>query len=142
MNHLKVAVCVAVLFVCVGCQDKHPEIVPVSGKVTIDGQPLTVGQVKILANDRRTAQATIQSDGTFKMSCYELNDGAPVGTHLAIVSAVESIDERSNRWHAPKRYANKISSELWVTIDGPTDDLEIKLTWDGDKNSGPFVDKF
>lgn len=125
-----------------GCRQAHEGVVPVSGTVTIDGQAVTVGQVRILAADHRPAMGTILADGTFTMSCFELGDGAPQGTHLATVSAVESIDERSNRWHAPKRYASKLSSDLWVTIDGPTDDLKIELTWDGSKQAGPFVDKF
>ena len=125
-----------------GCQGSREGIVPVSGTVTIDGQPLSCGQVRILAKDQRTAMATIQSDGTFTMTSVKLGDGAPVGTHLATVSAVESLNEHANRWYAPKKYANKLSSELWVTIDGPTDDLKIELTWDGSDHSGPFEDKF
>ncbi|WP_425399474.1 hypothetical protein [Aeoliella sp.] len=138
----KATLVVVVLAASVGCQNNHEGIVPVSGTVTIDGKPLTVGQVRILAKDHRPAMGRIQPDGSFTMSCFELSDGAPMGTHLATVSAVESINERSNRWHAPKKYANKVSSDLWVTIDGPTEDLRIELTWAGCKESGTFVDKF
>ncbi|MCO6043278.1 hypothetical protein NG895_05110 [Aeoliella sp. ICT_H6.2] len=141
-SYALVALWLMALSVCLGCGDKHEGIVPVSGTVTIDGQPLTIGQVRILAKDHRAAMGRIQPDGSFTMSCFELSDGAPIGTHLATVSAVESINERSNRWHAPKKYANKVSSDLWVTIDGPTDDLKIELTWADSKQSGPFVDKF
>jgi hypothetical protein len=110
--------------------------------VTIDGKPLTMGEVRILATNHRPAIGRIKADGSFTLSCFELDDGAPTGKHLATVTAVESIDEHSRRWHAPKRYANKIDSDLRVGIDGPTDNLTIELTWAGSKQSGPFVEKF
>src|SRR5262249_26809760 len=111
------------LSACSGCGAKHPGLVPVSGTVTIDGKPLDMGEVRILTTNQRPAIGRINPDGSFRLSCFELHDGAPTGKHLASVTAVESIDEHSRRWHAPMRYANKIDSNLWVTIDGPTDDL-------------------
>ncbi|WP_425400439.1 hypothetical protein [Aeoliella sp.] len=129
-------------FACVGCNNQHPNIVPVSGIVTIDGEPLSVGQVRVLAAEHRPAIGKINEDGTFTLSCFELGDGAPVGTHLATVTAAEQLSETSSRWYAPKKYSSNATSELWVTIEGPTDDLTIELTWDGSGQSGPFVDKY
>jgi hypothetical protein len=127
---------------CMGCGDKHPGLVPVSGTVTIDGKPLALGQIRILADGHRPAIGSIEEDGSFTLSCFEVGDGAPTGTHLATIAAVEQLTERSNRWYAPKKYASKVSSGLWVTIDGPTDDLNIELTWAGSGQSAPFVDRF
>lgn len=132
--------CVALA--CVGCDNQHPNIVPVSGTVTIDGEPLSVGQVRVLAAEHRPAIGKINEDGTFTLSCFELGDGAPAGTHLATVTAAEQLSETSSRWYAPKKYSSNATSELWVTIEGPTDDLTIELTWDGSGQSGPFVDKY
>ncbi len=56
--------------------------------------------------------------------------------------AVEQIGERTLRWHAPKRYASEQDSGITVTIDGPTDDLKIDLTWEGDRHNGPFTENF
>lgn len=127
---------------CVTGCNKHPGIVPVSGTVTIDGQPVPAGQVSVSAEGQRAAVGKIGPDGRFTLSSFELNDGAPTGTHPVTVSAVEGVTEQSNRWHAPKKYANSVTSGLQVTIDGPTDNLEIKLTWEGSGHDGPFVDKF
>jgi hypothetical protein len=138
----KALVLVAVFGACLGCRAKHPGLVPVSGTVTIDGQPLTMGEVRILATNHRPAIGRIKSDGSFTLSCFDLNDGAPTGKHRATVTAVEAIDEHSRRWHAPMKYASKLDSDLWVTIDGPTDALKIELTWAGSKQSGPFVEKY
>jgi len=140
-NRLRI-VSLILLAAATGCGSKHPRLVPVSGKVTIDGQPLTIGQVKLSPGDHRAAVGRIGEDGSFTMSCFELNDGAPTGTHLVTVTAVEQLTERSNRWHAPMRYANQSQADLWATIDGPTDDLKIELTWKVSKHDGPYVDKF
>jgi hypothetical protein len=138
----KLLVLALAVYAYTGCRDEHPGIVPVSGTVTIDGKPLTMGEVRILAANQRPAIGRVKPDGSFTLSCFKLNDGAPTGKHLATVTAVESIDERSRRWHAPKRYANEIDSNLRVTIDGPTDNLKIELTWAGSNQSGPYVEKF
>lgn len=133
---------ILLLAATVGCGDQHPGIVPVSGRVTIDGKPLTVGQIKVMPKGHRPSLGAIDETGRFTLSCFEIGDGVLTGTHLATVAAIEPIDERSNRWHAPKKYANKVSSGLWLDITGPTDDLTIELTWAESKEKGPFVDRF
>lgn len=124
-----------------GCK-KHPGVVPVSGVVTIDGQAVPCGQINVYPSGHRPSIGAIGEDGSFTLSCFERGDGVLLGQHLATVTAVEQLSERENRWHAPKRYANKLGSELWITVDGPTDDLKLELTWEGDEHSGPFVDRF
>lgn len=141
-KYLSRTILFASFLVLVGCGPKHPGLVTVSGVVTIDGEPVTLGQVKLSPNGKRAAVGRIGTDGSFSLSSFELNDGAPVGKHLATVTAVESVNERSNRWHAPKRYGSEADADLWVTIEGPTDDLKIELTWEGSKHDGPYVDKF
>ncbi len=87
--------------------------------------------------------ARLDENGRFKLTYRDPGDGVYTGTHLATVAAIEQISETSQRWHAPKEYANPATSGLWVTIDGPTDDLKIELTWDkSSKEKGPFVEKF
>jgi hypothetical protein len=55
------------------------------------------------------------------------------------ITAVEPVDERSNRWLAPKKYADENTSGVEEKITGPVDDLKIELTWDGGK---PFVERW
>jgi hypothetical protein len=129
------------LLTVAGCNSSREGIVPVSGQVTIDGQPLTRGQITVMPEGHRASIGKIASDGRFTLSCFEAGDGAPVGQHIATITAVESVNDRSNRWHAPKEYANKATG-VWVIIDGPTEDLKIELTWAGSKQKGPFVEKF
>ena len=81
----------------------------------------------------------IDSNGHFSLSCYEPNDGAVIGKHRVKVTACESINERTSRWHAPKKYADVNSSGLEVEINEPKSDLQINLTWSGGK---PFVESW
>jgi hypothetical protein len=123
----------------VGCGDGRPTRVPVAGIVTIDGEPLKMGMIKFAPAGQRPAIGAIDGEGRFTLTTYEKGDGVITGTHRVSVTAVEPITERSNRWHAPKKYAESDSSGLEVTIDGPKDDLNIELTWDGGKQ---FVENF
>jgi len=131
---------VGLIFIA-GCHKSPQDLVPVSGQVTIDGKPVSKGQVTVFTDGHRASIGKLDSEGHFTLSCYSSGDGAPTGNHVATVTAVESIDEHTNRWHAPKKYANKATG-VWVVIDGPTTDLEVPLTWTGEKEKGPFIDKF
>lgn len=92
----------------------------------------------VIPEAERPAGSSIGPDGRFTLTSYELNDGVVTGTHLVTVISTEHISERETRWLAPKKYSNAQTSGLTVTIDGPTDDLIIDLTWDGKK---PFVER-
>jgi len=81
----------------------------------------------------------IDSNGHFSLSCYQPNDGAVIGKHRVKVTACQSLSERSNRWLAPKKYADVNSSGLEIEITEPKSDLEINLTWAGGK---PFVENW
>jgi hypothetical protein len=127
----------------VGCNNDFPGLVPVSGTVTIDGQPVSHGGLTVHTQGHRPSMARLDDEGQFTLTCRHPGDGVVTGTHLVTVSAEESLGETSSRWHAPKEYSNPATSGLWVTIDGPTDDLKIELTWDkSSKEKGPFVEKF
>jgi hypothetical protein len=138
---VKPAVMIAITVALTGCQQRHPELVPVSGHVMIDGKPLTHGQITVHADGHRASMGKIDGDGRFNLTCFKLGDGAPVGQHIATVTAVEPMGEHANRWHAPKKYANQATG-VWVKIDGPTEDLKVDLTWANSNEKGPFVDKF
>lgn len=119
--------------------NKGPTLVAVSGIVTIDGVPLKKGSVMIAPIGQRPAMGVIDNQGRFMMSTFQKGDGVAPGTHRVSVTACEPITAQSNRWNAPKKYANPETSGLQVTIEDSRDNLEIKLTWEGGK---PFVEDF
>lgn len=126
----------AVLLALTGCGSDGPKMVPVSGTVTIDGQPLTYGQIQVLPNGWRPASSPIGSDGRFMLTTTVSGDGCPVGTHNVVVLAGEPVGQEAMKWHAPKKYANPTTSKLTITITGPTNDLKIELKWDGGSEAG------
>jgi len=77
-----------------GCSGhKGPKLVPVSGKVTLDGKPLPGGVVnffpdKAKGNDsQNTATGTIDSSGTYKLTS-NAKEGAALG-HYKVTVATE-----------------------------------------------------
>jgi hypothetical protein len=128
---LSVAVLLSVALA--GCGDGRPKRVPVAGQVLIDDKPLTYGQIMFVPESGRQSQGEIGSDGHFKLSCYEANDGALVGTHKIGISAGKGISNTQTRWYAPKKFADYRTSGLTETIDGPKDNLVIKISWEGGK---------
>ena len=116
-----------------GCGEGGPKIVPVSGIVLIDGQPLTYGHIQVIPTGWRPASGRIGGDGRFTLTTTVSGDGCAVGTHPVAILAGESLTPETMKWHAPKRYADIATSGLTVTITGPTDDLKIELKSDGGK---------
>ncbi len=121
-----------------GCGDGRPTRVPVSGKVLIDGAPLTRGALRFKPAEGRVATGAVGPDGAFALMTYEPGDGVVTGTHTVTVHASEELSDGSVRWFVPKKYHHAATSGLSQTIEGPTDNLVIELTWDG--KPGPFVE--
>ena len=118
-----------------GCSDGRPEIVPVSGQVLIDGEPLTYGFVRFSPGDGRVSMGRLDENGRFRLTCYESGDGAIVGTHRIAILTHEVIGNAKIKWHAPSKYANYATSGLTQEISQPTDSIVINLTWgDEEKN--------
>ena len=116
-----------------------PDIVPVSGKVTIDGQPLTKGVIQVIAEGYRPAMGDIQADGSFTLTTEKPNDGCVRGTHKVAIIGDETLGPASRKWHAPPDYADFVKSGLTLTVDKPTKDARFELSWKGGK---PYVEKF
>jgi len=64
--------------------------VPVSGKVTYNGQPLKFGSVTFQPRSGQPARGEIQNDGTFTLSTNKEGDGAAVGMHQVRIACYES----------------------------------------------------
>ena len=134
----------ALSLVCLVCSDGRPVRVPISGIVTIDGEPVKFGSILFSPQDgtRPGGGAIEGEEGRFRVSTYTAFDGLPPGKYDVTVSAIEVLGEYSQRWHAPKRYADVATAAYSVTIGGESDSMHIELTWEGDKHSKPFIEKF
>src|SRR5262245_808535 len=81
----------AVVFAA-GCGGGQGEkLAPVSGKVTLDGQPLTTGSVSFRPDTSRgnaspqQPQGTIDADGNYELSVPPARKGAPPGWYKVVV---------------------------------------------------------
>jgi hypothetical protein len=93
---------------------KLPDLIPVKGKVTFKGQPLTTGTVHFEPDDfGRPATGELQSDGTFVLSTFKEGDGVVRGHHR--VSITDTIS-KSKATAVPKKYANGASSKFEAEV--------------------------
>lgn len=129
----------AVLFTLVGCGDGGPKIVPVSGVVTIDGHPLAYGHIQVIPSGWRPASGRLDSYGRFTLTTTIEGDGCAVGTHPVAILAGESTTPDTMKWHAPSKYADVKTSDLTMTVTGPTDSIKIELKSDGSMKPGKVV---
>lgn len=123
-----------------GCSSDRPEIVPIAGQVLVDGKPLTHGAIQFVPQGSRMSFSTLDSEGRFRLTCRDPNDGAVVGRHKVSIDGGEVLPGSTDRvthiqWHAPKKYAEATSSGLVLDVSQPRDDVVFNLTWDG---AAPF----
>lgn len=116
-----------------GCQSKS-SVVPVRGKVTMDGKPLTKGMIATLPAAGRGANAIIQPDGTFELRTFAKNDGATVGVHKVAIVANDAPtnggpEAGSGKSLVPKRYTSPETSGLTIDVQvGDNNSPELNLT--------------
>ncbi|WP_197527711.1 hypothetical protein [Posidoniimonas polymericola] len=122
----------AVLLTQLGCSS-HPSVAPVSGKVTLDGEPLRFGSVMFQAvSGGQPATGKIQEDGTFSLSTFGDDDGAIVGKHRvrvvcyssqdpAVAAAAGPAGDSLGRLLIPEKYTSLGASGL--TAEVPADGL-------------------
>ena len=113
-----------------GCNDNSPSVVPVRGKVLLDGEPLTSGSVLTTPAAGRGARGAIESDGTFELSTYGNGDGALPGTHMAAVvarapSAGNGPEAPPGKLLTPKKYADALTSNLTIEVTADGDNAPV-----------------
>jgi len=121
-NPFSFAVCSAhaLLFFAVGCGSgvEVPDLVPVTGKVLLKGQPLEGAVVSFESATSGMSTGATDAEGRFELTYTGTNKGAVVGKHTVRVSKMtgEAGDEM-----VPAKY--NINSQLTeeVTQAGPND---------------------
>jgi hypothetical protein len=106
------------LFTCWGCgagSGEMPTLIPVKGKVTFKGQPLTKGTVRFEPDGYgRMATGKIQPDGTFILSTLAKEDGVVAGVHKVSISDTGPLSKKEL---VPKKYTQGGSSGLTADVD-------------------------
>ncbi len=121
-----------------GCGNANEEkLLPVVGKVTHDGKPLTTGTISLRADagNQGTAEpyAQIDADGNYQLFTKN-KPGAPAGNYIVLVVATEPIDP-NNPSAAPKslidrKYADPSAPVLRLVVEANPKDgqYDLRLT--------------
>jgi hypothetical protein len=127
----------ALLVVPAGCRaksDRKP-VFPVRGKVLYQGQPASGARVGFVSLDDPLAlkpQGQVAADGTFQLSTYELDDGAPAGHYVVTItwpgpnprSNGEGDEETQGPDRFRRRYSNAQTSAWKIEVTGQPQELE------------------
>jgi len=131
-----VAAALVLAVAAVGCGPFRPIVVPASGIVTLDGEPLPGGFVRVVPAASRPATGAIGPDGRFTLGTFAEADGCvpgtlgvevigplPRGCEMAPVAATPAVT-------VPDRYRTADTSGLTITVTRATTDLVIALSSD------------
>src|SRR5207302_974197 len=88
-----------------GCGSGQPKLYKVTGKVTLDGQPLSGATVQFVPADPATgleiARGSTGSDGVYNLTTYNTNDGAMEGNYKVLVTISPKAEVASGDSTAP-----------------------------------------
>jgi len=144
-------VALALLVAAVGCSGSdHAPTAPVSGTVTLDGEPVAKGTIVFEMAGSRPATGRIENGKIVDVTSYEKGDGAAVGQNQVGIGIVEEaaaaaseatdpgqagaitdMNYMSGKSLIPPKYNNPAESGLTaeVTADGPNEfTFEISST--------------
>lgn len=134
------AALVLLLAACLGCgggkNDADPSLVPVSGTVTFNGQPLATGIVTLVGDGATAgspASGKIES-GKFTIMTSVSAPGARPGNYKVVIVAKDGVDTMDATGKPvvaknliPDRYADVATSGLTATIEKGGSQLKFEL---------------
>ena len=107
----------------VGCGDSGPPLIPVQGKVFINGKPASEGGVTFLSAANQMVQlvGAIRPDGTYVM-LHNRQEGAPEGQYVVTVLVTETAKTADGNYTGlPKtisdqKFSNPATTPLKIEV--------------------------
>jgi hypothetical protein len=131
----------AALLGCAGCGSGHPPVYPVRGKVLVDDKPAARAVVFFhplgadgapeLGTEVRRPFAIVNPDGSFQLTTYQANDGAPAGKYAVTIvwRTVSKFSDDNEQDLLPRRYLSPGTSKLSAEVqEGETELPDFRLT--------------
>lgn len=116
---LECQVCAGIMLLA-GCGGGGPELVPVSGRVTVDGGACPGPGSVIFTGGPRPGQASFDTSGNFVASSFEGKEGLQPGTYKVAVECWETPPDiehpGAEKSYIPEKYMNAATSGLEVTV--------------------------
>ncbi len=116
---------------------KRPNVYATTGKVLDSvGQPVANALVTFWAYDKKNkkyvhkADSLTDENGTYSLSTYTANDGAPAGEYnVTVIKRVPLFDEsgKPGKNTLPEKYGKADTSGITVTVKGEANNLDIRL---------------
>jgi hypothetical protein len=129
------AILVAFLAFAGGCGSSGPPIVSVSGKVTLDGMPLTEGVISFISKSGHVSSAPIASDGTFQL-VSQYGKGIPLDGYSVSILPRQELDPTKismagntvkTNSRLPMKYQNPAISGLTANVNGSSSKFTFNL---------------
>ena len=104
------------LLLLTGCADK-PKLGQVTGTVTYKGEPVKEGTITFVPADGRAATGKIVDGKITDVTCFEANDGVPVGSQTVLIHSPSPSDDmyKPIKSLIPARYGT-LQSDLKADI--------------------------
>jgi hypothetical protein len=125
-----------ILLMLPACGGSGLNTVPVSGRVTYKGVPLTSGTITFSPQDQasgRAAWAYIDPGGRYSLTTVRMNDGALPGRYRVAVLAYDEAREDADKTRGrgrptiPEKYLDHETSGLTATVESRTTTLDFDL---------------
>lgn len=129
----------SVALLAAGCE-RPSLLVPVNGRVLLDGKPLSSGVVQFQPASGQAASGQLAEDGSFVLSRHAPGDGVPPGTYrVAVISYDPSATtDAVENLRVPVKYTRFGSSGIEFTVfPGALEPLVIQLVSDGTASEAP-----
>ncbi len=116
---LLIALISALVSGCQTAEPRPPRLVPVKGKVTLDGKPLVGASIGFLPPTGSAGGSDVGPDGSYEITTMGFK-GLPAGEYTAQISYKMGTDGKpqslGQQFSLPKKYSDFGASELRATI--------------------------
>jgi hypothetical protein len=114
------------LLACVGCSksENHVPVHPVVGAIKYQGQPIAGAFVSLHPKSPTEGvpnpRASVEKDGSFTLSTYNGNDGAPEGEYIVTVQWYKPVRQGNDLVGGPNvlpaKYASARTSDVKIRV--------------------------
>jgi hypothetical protein len=111
-----------ILLAASGCAQPEEKLVPVAGKITVQGKPLSAGRVIFApaGGIGREGRGTVDAQGAYQVSIDGAppdKTGMPAGKYQVLVFAIKPSKEmKPPEWLANQRYSDAGTSGLTLEV--------------------------
>ena len=123
-----------------GCSGDDRGLAPVSGTIFFKGKPLADAAINFIPKDTtgRVAAGSADKDGKYKLTSFQINDGAKIGKYTITIRAEEGGDSKLKPADAldyvrgkiitPLKYSRPETSGLTAEVARKTNIIDFQLS--------------